>query len=263
VTVATILMLVVAAQTPAETAPAKQKARACAPCHTEKSWVPARFAHERTGFPLQGAHQKARCRSCHGQSFERPVARACASCHVDAHAQQFGTWCKSCHTSFSWQPKFDVFSHRTGNFPLAGAHALLPCEECHISRRDLTFNRNAVACDRCHLDDYQRARLTTVDHAASRFSLSCRECHQPTRFAPARYAAHDVCFDITRSVHTFVRCNECHEPVAALASRRGDCNTQTVACASCHTHRCEVSDEEHREVLGYECNSNKCAQCHR
>jgi hypothetical protein len=258
--------LLAAADKPAPAPPAaaakKHKQRSCKPCHTPKSWTPAKFAHERTGFPLVGSHARARCRACHGEDFDRPVARTCASCHVDVHAQQFGTMCKGCHTSFSWQPRFDAFAHRASNFPLTGRHAFLPCEECHVSRRDLTFNRNAIACDACHLDDYQRARLTTVDHRGSRFSLSCRECHQPTRFEAAGFPAHDDCFDLTRSVHSFVKCADCHSPLAGLAGR-GTCNTRTVQCASCHEHRCEEMDDEHDEIAGYGCQSNKCYECHR
>jgi hypothetical protein len=37
----------------------------CALCHTTESWRGARFAHDRTGFPLRGRHAEVTCQDCH------------------------------------------------------------------------------------------------------------------------------------------------------------------------------------------------------
>ncbi len=64
--------------------------RACDVCHTTDRWKPSRFDHERTGFPLTGAHTGVACGECHkttrevsGQIvlFYRPTPKDCASCH--------------------------------------------------------------------------------------------------------------------------------------------------------------------------------------
>src|SRR3546814_15133541 len=40
------------------------------------------FDHLTTGFALVGAHQTARCESCHVRGVMRGTSRVCASCHV-------------------------------------------------------------------------------------------------------------------------------------------------------------------------------------
>src|SRR5262249_17732443 len=57
----------------------------CAPCHTVSSWGDVKFDHDRTGFPLHGAHETVGCKRCHPQNFVKRVADNCAGCHRDAH----------------------------------------------------------------------------------------------------------------------------------------------------------------------------------
>ena len=39
------------------------------------------FDHLATGFPLTGAHQTARCETCHVRGVLKGTARVCAACH--------------------------------------------------------------------------------------------------------------------------------------------------------------------------------------
>src|SRR4051812_48384736 len=57
----------------------------CGLCHQTGGWSPARFPHERTGFPLEGAHADASCKNCHVRGLDAPLPRVCAECHADAH----------------------------------------------------------------------------------------------------------------------------------------------------------------------------------
>ena len=41
----------------------------CQDCHGVGGWKPATFDHQRTSFPLQGAHRAADCQACHAQRF--------------------------------------------------------------------------------------------------------------------------------------------------------------------------------------------------
>ena len=64
---------------------------ACAGCHDSVKWKPSLFDHDaRTPFPLQGAHRKVTCVSCHkltktvaGRAvvFYKPTPQECADCH--------------------------------------------------------------------------------------------------------------------------------------------------------------------------------------
>lgn len=61
----------------------------CKNCHDFDNWKPAKFDHEKTAFPLKGAHEKILCSSCHkkvserGNVFIRYKLRdfKCAFCH--------------------------------------------------------------------------------------------------------------------------------------------------------------------------------------
>lgn len=238
-----------------------QKTR-CELCHTVAGWSGARFAHERTGFPLEGAHSAVSCQACHRASFQTPIARLCSGCHRDPHRGEFGARCEGCHGSAEWQATFDSQAHRRTNFPLDGRHALIPCTECHADARDRRFSVPATGCVQCHLDDYTRtSRGGMLDHAAQGLGTQCQDCHQPLRFKPASFPMHDQCFPISSGDHSRIACSGCHRlpPAGAIS---GSCNTGTVTCSGCHEHRCSKSDEQHREVPGYQCKDRKCYECH-
>ena len=161
--------------TTATAAPAHPAGMRCDACHTPSGWSPAKFAHDKTGFPLQGRHVTVACGSCHRRDWQDPVPQSCAGCHTDPHTQEFGMLCRSCHTEADWQPLFLVDAHRRTNFPLSGRHATLPCEECHVEKRDRTFTRVTVACATCHARDAARATTTTLDHRL--LPATCQSCH--------------------------------------------------------------------------------------
>ncbi len=170
--------------------------------------------------------------------------------------------CRSCHTEESFHaPNFTVDAHRRTNFPLTGRHAAIPCEECHVEKRERTFTRAAVSCVSCHRKDAARASATTVDHNRAPFSADCRACHQPVSFTPVSFPQHDACFPITRGVHAPVSCRECHGDQRG-ASFTGTCTNAPVRCAECHVHNADVEARHHRNVAGYEHKSGKCAGCH-
>jgi hypothetical protein len=234
----------------------------CSACHTVKGWTDVKFDHARTGFMLRGAHVGVRCKSCHPRDFARRVSDRCGGCHRDAHLGELGLRCEGCHEERSWRDVlFTADAHRRTNFPLSGAHALLPCEECHGKMRDRSFSRAPLQCQACHQADYQRAATRSIDHAAAGFSLDCRQCHNTWRFTPARFAQHDRCFVISVGPHRGIPCANCHTSTMGL-QLAGTCATHNAACSSCHEHACARSAEQHRNVMGYACVDQKCYECH-
>ena len=83
----------------------------CETCHNTRSWSLWDFDHNRsTHYRLEGAHQRARCESCHNAPAPKgkptaPLGVACISCHAsdDVHDSQFGKRCEQCHSSDSWK----------------------------------------------------------------------------------------------------------------------------------------------------------------
>jgi hypothetical protein len=235
----------------------------CDGCHTPLGWGPADFAHERTGWPLTGRHQLAACFGCHQNNYQRSTSTACATCHRDPHAQEFGANCQGCHTTEVFTgPMFPVDAHRRLNFPLVGRHAVLPCDECHVEKRDRTYTRAALDCASCHRNDARAAAAVTVNHNRAPFTANCQGCHTPISFKPATFAQHDKCFPVSRGSHAGVRCLECHTKVAG-ENFTGDCDGVPVRCAECHTHRAAVEDKRHAEVPGYAHRTERCVVCHR
>lgn len=233
----------------------------CATCHDEAGWGRGAFAHQRTGFPLLGLHERAPCKACHGADYGRPQPRRCDGCHVDPHAGRLGAQCAECHDEASWRSRFDALAHRASDFPLSGRHAALPCAECHGAAASGRFTRRAADCVACHQRDLDRTAGTAFDHRQLGFGRDCRQCHGPWRFRPATLPGHDACFPISSGSHLGVRCEHCHSQVPTLERQQG-CATGTASCTSCHAHACAVSDRQHRRVDDYRCGDLQCYQCH-
>lgn len=143
---------------------------ACDACHGVEGFAPARFGpaeHERSRFPLQGAHLAVACAACHkptkpsapaGSVQFKLKAQVCADCHNDAHGGQFAaggrTDCTRCHGVATW--RIAAFDHqRLSSFALEGAHATTPCAKCHRTepvggRRMIRYKPIATSCRSCH-----------------------------------------------------------------------------------------------------------------
>ncbi len=236
----------------------------CAACHTAESWKAVTFAHERTGFPLEGRHKEAACKACHSSgTFAEAVPRACAACHRDVHLGRLGPRCQDCHEPVTWiSPTFDAQSHRRTNFPLTGRHAVTPCESCHGNPRDRSFARPTPGCIGCHEADWARASggAAAVNHAGAGFPQDCRSCHGAWRFSPAGLPQHQVCFDIKSGPHAGIPCMGCHTSIPVVDwSVPFTCATDTANCLACHGGVAPA----HSGVAGFQLSNRKCYECHR
>jgi hypothetical protein len=142
----------------------------CEACHSVEEFSPARFGtleHQKTSFPLRGAHLAVACNACHkltaagapaGSVRFRLRSAACTDCHTDEHAGQFskapgGTDCIRCHLESSW--RIASFNHSKTRFPLDGAHAKATCSACHLNvtigdRKTVRYRPLDTACRACH-----------------------------------------------------------------------------------------------------------------
>jgi hypothetical protein len=234
----------------------------CELCHTPDGWDRATFAHDRTGFPLEGRHGETSCRSCHSDgTFTSAVPRACAACHRDVHRGRLGQRCERCHDAASWAATtFGPDAHRRTAFPLTGRHAAIPCESCHGDARDRGFSRPVRDCLGCHEDDLLRAQASAaLPHDPS--LASCRPCHGTYRFMPAAFPAHEDCFAIRSGDHAGVRCRDCHTSIPPVVEPLA-CTSGTFDCRRCHS--CAEVTGEHDDVPGFDCTApRKCYECHR
>lgn len=149
----------------------------CEACHNEDGFVPASFTlvdHEKTRYPLTGAHLAQPCIACHteiadsGGGARRYVFAdlTCEGCHSDIHLAQFQKYgtpknCEDCHRITLWAD-LDFDHNRDATYALVGAHQSVRCQGCHQ-----TFNQRGTqvvryrplghACATCH--DVQPAAL--------------------------------------------------------------------------------------------------------
>ncbi len=207
----------------------------CRSCHIPRTWIVSNIEqmHQRTRFPLVGAHENVDCTSCHtsySQMYFPPINTACITCHsqqyysttAPSHVQSgFSTQCQSCHTvmDVSWGPtKFDH-----SFFPLTGGHAIANCFACHKQGTANNFTGLSTNCYSCH--SAQFAATTTPNHVTAGFPQNCAQCHTVTTWTTATFDHNTTGFSLTGE-HANLQCQQCHFA--------GYANTPST-CSSCHT----------------------------
>ncbi|MCG6935870.1 MAG: cytochrome C [Proteobacteria bacterium] len=208
----------------------------CQNCHSTVAWRKTSFNHDQeTDFPLTGRHEKVRCGACHRGSVEKKLATDCYSCHKfhDPHKGKMGKKCDQCHYTEGWAGKV-FFEHDITRFPLIGGHAVVPCEECHITQ---VYKEAPLQCVECHEKN---------DEHEGRFGPDCGSCHNPNSWKTWLFD-HNAQTDFKLDgSHEDLRCYSCHKT-------RIDKGVNTARnCASCHG-----GDDIHSGGFG-----RNCQQCH-
>jgi hypothetical protein len=255
----------------------------CASCHSEDGWKPfalpdrgSREFHERTQFPLQGAHESVSCKSCHGPFNRRHAAqyrglafKSCGDCHMDGHVGQLeqkkgagraARDCGACHTQTAFsRPLFEAEQHDKTRFPLEGSHRAVACRGCHPidprlgqrvpeatrSRLEKTLRpvllslavmRPAASAERCSLC---HADPHGAQFAAEIRREDCAGCHRTSSFSEVKLDhAKDTRFPLT-GAHATAACASCHkrEWVAGGEAPVVRYRATPMACGSCHRDR--------------------------
>lgn len=112
------------------------------------------FDHFTTGWPLDGAHRRADCESCHVAGIFKGTPRQCVACHSQAglvkatpvplkHIRST-TQCQECHREASWAPVFKV-DH---------TQVLGSCRSCHnnmgVAGKPPDHPTASNQCELCH-----------------------------------------------------------------------------------------------------------------
>ena len=160
----------------------------CTSCHTTTAWDTKNIVHDRTRFPLVGAHAKVACEKCHTSGdMAKPIAFGqCSTCHANVHGPSITGDCKTCHVETSFHVEGPTgpaatFDHaaRTG-FALDGRHATVTCRQCHanlspsgtpLPQQHVDFRGAKTACVSCHTDPHKGENGAT-----------CQACHRTTTF---------------------------------------------------------------------------------
>ena len=248
--------------------PKRSECSACHPDHRGREasmidWDPGRekFDHKKTGWPLAGAHAKAKCDDCHQrrllvdgailQMLQKQPKRTtmlglssrCDSCHFDEHRGQLGRDCAHCHKETEWKPT-TTFNHQTTVFPLRGKHREIACAKCHPSipdertAADVFPKPRAMAflqmkpiehktCESCHQDPHKGS-----------FGGNCGSCHSEAGWKVIQTGGnknatfHDKTRFPLRGGHVGVDCRSCHGPVPGRPAQfKG---LPSARCSDCH-----------------------------
>jgi hypothetical protein len=207
---------------------------ACGDCHGESAWRRVKaFDHNKTRFPLQGAHRDVMCSACHAGERYKGIGTGCADCHQiqDVHIGRYGAKCDSCHDQSKWATIH--FNHdKQTKFPLRAAHAKVKCDTCHTG--DLYRDKLATTCVSCHRKD---------DRHKGQLGDRCERCHGEDNWRRIRSFDHDITRFPLIGRHAVVACEECHRTVQFKGT--------PLACVACHP------DRHHEGRLG-----KNCALCH-
>lgn len=223
----------------------------CSLCHVADNWNVLRddfsFDHAKeTGYALEGAHAAASCLRCHNDRgpVQAYVERGCGGCHPDPHASSLGLDCERCHDQWNWEPTGLIGEHARTRFPLYGAHAVVPCESCHVGAAAGQFRGAPIECEICHREDLSGA--TSPDHLANGWTTDCARCHTTTVWQNVVFA-HDS-FPLVGG-HGGLDCTQCHTS--------GVFEAISTECYTCHQADYEAALDHVSLNFALD-----CTQCH-
>ena len=228
----------------------------CQTCHAPVVWTSAKFDHDRTPFPLTGAHRTTACASCHGDGVYTGKSTACIACHAVNYAAATPPHspavfpagaCATCHTTAAWNTPFDHAARTT--FPLTGAHVGVACANCH---GDGVYAGRSTACASCHAAAYASA---TPPHTPASFpQAQCAACHGTTTWAGGLFNhTTNTTFPLT-GAHVPVACASCHGD-AVYAGK-------STACYSCHAPAYAGATSPPHSPAAFPTSTAACTGCH-
>ncbi|TFG97072.1 MAG: hypothetical protein E4H13_11435 [Calditrichales bacterium] len=232
--------------------------QSCETCHSTALWKPVQsFDHQKTAYPLTGAHRNTVCSGCHPLNKDkmmhfRPIKHdACTDCHKDPHNSRLGLQCGKCHTTSAWRGQVKAgFNHDATRYPLKGKHQSIDCKGCHPPNQSLK-NVRYKFCRDCHTDYHRNAFKNHSSRGA------CEACHTVDGFLPSTFGIveHQKSDYPLAGAHLAVPCIACHSkangpPRFSFANRD---------CEVCHTN---PHGEEARQ-FSQSAPDQGCAFCHK
>ncbi len=228
---------------------------ACLACHPTGS-AEGSFDHNKSNFPLTGAHTTTPCSDCHTSGFAG-TSNVCATCHINNYNQstnpnhkspgsKFTEDCAACHTTDAgWKPAtYPTHSNLEGaHIPIANS-----CADCHKGN----YSTIPVTCNDCHASDYTQSN--NPSHAAAQFPVTCADCHSQAAWKPSTFDHDGQYFRIYSGKHNgeWNSCADCH-------TNPSDYKVYTCT-GSCHPQ--PSMDNKHQGIGGYQYNSPACLGCH-
>ncbi len=213
----------------------------CKECHNKNGFTPSLFTlekHNKTGFPLTGAHKATACISCHLKTKRwqfKIKGNKCTNCHTDIHENSINkkffinNKCTNCHTTKSW--KKVEFDHNKTKFELLGKHKTISCSDCHFPnskvgdkyKKFVSLNSN---CTSCHNDIHRGQFIEGTNEL-------CKNCHTNNDWNPSLFEHDNTEFKLD-GAHKNVDCLECHKTITDKKGSYVYYKIKDTRCISCH-----------------------------
>ncbi len=227
----------------------REQKGACEECHTVEGFSPSSFTidmHEKTDYPIRGAHLAIPCLACHKQSNKKFTftfnSPRCQACHTDPHLGQVDSYllkvsqitnfagCEHCHQESSWsQMQFD---HKLTEFALEGKHLKIDCGQCHTKSTDgiVIIKGLSVECQSCHNDIH----FGQFKDKGNPNVVKCEGCHTPSGWKAGKFDHNLNSRFPLDGKHISLECGQCH-----IQTRLNDVKfiryrPMSTECKSCH-----------------------------
>ncbi|TNE62314.1 MAG: cytochrome c family protein [Bacteroidetes bacterium] len=213
----------------------------CDACHTVEGFAGSTFGfdqHEKTAFPLQGAHMATPCFECHlsdaGKWEFASLDTRCVACHADVHQGEIGAQyypeqdCAQCHSPESWFQH--AFDHSQTNFLLEGAHLQQKCSGCHLRNEEYQygkFKNLGTECLTCHADVHG-AQFSDENN-----KTDCSRCHGFEDWSAEKFDHSQTNFQL-EGRHAEIACSACHKPSVSNGETIIVYKIEKYACTDCH-----------------------------
>jgi hypothetical protein len=218
-------------------------ARDCKECHSLQHQFDFTLftleQHQKSEFPLQGAHVATPCFACHVSEDRwtfKKIGTTCVDCHLDEHKNLLSDKyypekaCLSCHSNNQWSEI--GFNHSLTSWPLTGMHENLECKECHFVESDkrgtfkLDFIHSTGKCSSCHEDNHE-------DKYAENGVTVCTKCHKPQSWYPMNFDHNTTAFPLDGG-HKNLDCNKCHKAEVNDNKKTIKFKIEKFECVDCH-----------------------------
>lgn len=220
----------------------------CKRCHNlEDGFNQSNFRledHEKSNFPLKGAHVATPCFSCHKKTTDKRwtfkfKSQNCIECHDNIHkdkiSEQFLTEqnCQSCHSVNTWSEI--NFDHNKTSYKLEGKHIGINCRTCHFeeSKTDRNtfvqkFKGLSAECYTCHEHNHG-------DQFTQNGVTECKKCHNSNTSWNISSFDHEKTNFPLEGGHAEVACSECHKPISGPNGKIIiEYKLKSYQCIDCH-----------------------------
>ena len=247
----------------------------CAACHSVEGFKPSTYGvaqHAASEYPLEGLHAKVPCAKCHlpkgAETLFKIRQTQCKDCHADAHRGQFAAAphnnrCENCHDLQGFRPaRFTLARHKETRFPLAGAHAAVPCVECHKTTESgkaapVKYRFDDRTCTACHANPHRsqfRERMSQM--RADGTPAGCEACHSTVDWEQVKAFDHAATRFPLVGAHRTIACAGCHRPANGEKTMRNVVfNSVASTCVGCHA-------DIHGGQFAASNKTTDCANCH-